>query len=507
MKRVWALGLASVVAAASAAWAKEAPVRRPAPSVSPAVPAAPEGGPAEQVGLLNRRLYDLIDRLRYDEAFPVAIEALRLQPESGTGWYNLARIQARMGRPDGALDSLNAAIRFGFCDLCRLRRDPALEGLHAAAGYAKILDRNAEIQRARAERIGRQLQGQFGDDYVVQVDHTARLVLVTNVDPAMLSELREYLSSYARAMWRDLFGHSFEQYVTVILPAGVAGDLPVPGGGVGGYYEHAQRLLVARQAGKVMTHEFTHALHAADQDELGQAHPIWVAEGLATMFESSAIADGHAVPEANHRLTLLKYILRRDGAVRWRRMVAFDHDEFLGVSAVSYPQCRYMMMYLYEKGLLKKWYDAFTAGYGRDPTGLIALEEVFGKPLEEIEADWKRWVSGLESPPVRLRDDGAYMGVETLAMADGLLVVRVLEGSGAAAAGIRPGDLIVGVDGQRVADGPKLLRLVTAKGVGKTIQVRYRRDGKYLTAPVALGRWKGDSPPPAAKAVREKKPA
>jgi len=499
LKRVWALGLASLLVAASVAPGKEV---RAAPGV-PAARAADTGPRAQdgRVRSLNRRLFDLIDHGLYDQALPVAQQVLQLAPGSGEGWYNLARVQARTGRRNRAVGSLNKAVDFGFCDFRRLEHDAALESLHGLAGYGRILRRNAGAQRARAERIARQLRRRFGGDYAVHIDHDARLVLAANVDPHMLSEVREYLTACAEAMWRDLFDNPFEQYVTIVLPGGVVSDLG-PAVSADGYYEHAQRLLLARQMGKVMTHEFTHALHAADQDALDQIHPIWVAEGLATMFESSVIDDGHVAAEPNHRLTLLKWILRRDGTVRWRRMVAFDRAEFLDVSAVSYPQCRYMMMYLYDKGLLKKWYDAFTAGFDRDPTGAAALEEVCGKPLEQIESEWKQWVRQLKSPPVRLRADNAYLGVETLAMADGLLVVAVLDGSGAAAAGVRPGDVIVGIDGKRLADGPKLLRLVTAKGVGATIKVRFRRDGKYLTALVALGRWKGAPTPPATNAAR-----
>jgi len=35
-----------------------------------------------------------------------------------------------------------------------------------------------------------------------------------------------------------------------------------------------------------MTHEFTHALQFGDLDPLAEEHPIWIVEGMASLFES-----------------------------------------------------------------------------------------------------------------------------------------------------------------------------------------------------------------------------
>jgi hypothetical protein len=34
-----------------------------------------------------------------------------------------------------------------------------------------------------------------------------------------------------------------------------------------------------------IAHEFTHALHFADMEALGQTHPIWEREGLGSLYE------------------------------------------------------------------------------------------------------------------------------------------------------------------------------------------------------------------------------
>ena len=96
-----------------------------------------------------------------------------------------------------------------------------------------------------------------------------------------------------------------------------------------------------------------------------------------------------------------------------------------------------------------------------------------------------------------LKNDGVVirgtLGVETqsvderlargLGLADprGALVTRVYAGSGAAAAGVRSGDVIVAVNGQRVNDAASLHNVEGLQAVGSTQALEVKRDGKTLT--------------------------
>jgi S1-C subfamily serine protease len=62
----------------------------------------------------------------------------------------------------------------------------------------------------------------------------------------------------------------------------------------------------------------------------------------------------------------------------------------------------------------------------------------------------------------------------------GIEVVEVVEGSPAADAGLRPEDLIVGVDGEPMADVGDLQRLMVAKRIGRAIMVEVVRHGRAL---------------------------
>ncbi|HXG93707.1 MAG TPA: trypsin-like peptidase domain-containing protein [Blastocatellia bacterium] len=89
-----------------------------------------------------------------------------------------------------------------------------------------------------------------------------------------------------------------------------------------------------------------------------------------------------------------------------------------------------------------------------------------------------------------------------LPVQEGIIVGDVYRGSGAAAAGLRGaviseslfggivlqeiGDIIVSVDGQKVANADDLQRALQDKHPGETVQVEVVRQGRHLTVPVRL---------------------
>src|SRR5206468_2667353 len=74
-------------------------------------------------------------------------------------------------------------------------------------------------------------------------------------------------------------------------------------------------------------------------------------------------------------------------------------------------------------------------------------------------------------PPRLARKLGRDSGVE---------VVQVVEGSPAAAAGLRPEDLIVELDGKPVTDVGDIQRLMVVEKIGAAVPVRLLREGREL---------------------------
>ncbi len=70
--------------------------------------------------------------------------------------------------------------------------------------------------------------------------------------------------------------------------------------------------------------------------------------------------------------------------------------------------------------------------------------------------------------------------------ARGALVTRVLAGSAAAAAGLRAGDVVTAINGQRVDNAQALHNFEGLQPVGRTVELDVRRDGKPLQLKATL---------------------
>lgn len=97
----------------------------------------------------------------------------------------------------------------------------------------------------------------------------------------------------------------------------------------------------------------------------------------------------------------------------------------------------------------------------------------------KVEYGWLG-VSGLELPEVDKR-------AMNLSGKDGAFVGSVIWDSPAAKAGLRPGDLLLSIDGETLASSNDLVRAVSGRNPNTTVVFKYLRDGKNLEAKVTLG--------------------
>jgi S1-C subfamily serine protease len=70
----------------------------------------------------------------------------------------------------------------------------------------------------------------------------------------------------------------------------------------------------------------------------------------------------------------------------------------------------------------------------------------------------------------------------------GVLIEGVLRGGPAERAGLKPGDVLVAIEGKPVKDPNAMLNLVAALVPGKPASIRLRRDNKDVDVQVAVGK-------------------
>jgi Do/DeqQ family serine protease len=70
----------------------------------------------------------------------------------------------------------------------------------------------------------------------------------------------------------------------------------------------------------------------------------------------------------------------------------------------------------------------------------------------------------------------------------GALIAGVMRGSPADKAGIKPGDLLVAIDGKPVTDAQVMLGLIAALAPGQQARFNLRRDGKEVELAIAIGK-------------------
>ncbi len=130
-------------------------------------------------------------------------------------------------------------------------------------------------------------------------------------------------------------------------------------------------------------------------------------------------------------------------------------------------------------------------------TGFYTMYE---HPFKTITCEGMRAPAGPSaSDPASTSASGGYLGVrvqavtEDMAQAMGLkkvggaFVLVALKNSPAEQAGIKSGDIIVSFDGKEINDWQSLTHTVKATPIGKTVEIRFFRDGKEHTVQTKVG--------------------
>jgi len=162
-----------------------------------------------------------------------------------------------------------------------------------------------------------------------------------------------------------------------------------------GFYTPSERKLVMNISTGLGTlaHELVHPLNETDFPEI----PSWFNEGFASLFEQSYYTDDKSIRgDVNWRLPALQRAIKDKSAPGLKSVMETSTAEFYGEErGLNYATGRYLCYYLQEKDLLVKYYQSFRDGAKDDPTGVATLEQVVGKKIDELEPEFRKFVSQL----------------------------------------------------------------------------------------------------------------
>jgi hypothetical protein len=148
--------------------------------------------------------------------------------------------------------------------------------------------------------------------------------------------------------------------------------------------------------GGTLVHEIVHPYVEADFPSA----PAWLNEGLGSLFEQSAEREGHIVGLTNWRLEGLQKAIRRGTVPAFSTLASLSNNAFYNSDGgTNYSQSRYLMYYLQEQGLLRKFYAAFRTARKTDPNGYKTLVATLGETdMAAFKRRWERYVAELRFP-------------------------------------------------------------------------------------------------------------
>jgi S1-C subfamily serine protease len=125
--------------------------------------------------------------------------------------------------------------------------------------------------------------------------------------------------------------------------------------------------------------------------------------------------------------------------------------------------------------------------YKEDRTGLKALEKVLGRPITEVEPEWEKWVLTLSFGGIRHGKPMIGVKFDRRFAEGGALVNELIKNTPASRAGMKEGDIVIAMDGEKVEDYDGLIKLLKKKKRGDKAEFKIKRGSEELTLTLRLG--------------------
>ncbi len=412
--------------------------------------------------------------------------------------YNRACALAMLGRADEAAESLLRALSLGFTDLFHMERDAHLTPLRDHATFRTILRGWRELLDARGAADLESAREALGPTYTYESDPSLRLNFASAMPAESFDAAKREIARVAVWASETVLGPPVESterpdpWVLVILPTPADFVRLIGGPGIGGYYDRDRKRLVAQDIGPSLRHEFFHVLHWRRMDQLGQQHPLWIMEGLASLLEDVETNEAggfRIVP--SWRTNIAKRLERAGRLTPWPDLATIGRDSFMGYRArANYAQSRAVFMFLLDEGALATWYGMFVERFADDPSGIGAIERALGAPLESAEMRFRQWLRRLPEVGEQARPPRASLGVDLgPGTGDGPSVLgpsHDAQPKYVSQERLRRRDVITAVDGRATTTLDDLFRVLSDLEVGRRIVLDVRRAGRAIRVELEL---------------------
>jgi serine protease Do len=128
----------------------------------------------------------------------------------------------------------------------------------------------------------------------------------------------------------------------------------------------------------------------------------------------------------------------------------------------------------------------YTSSMGSQGVGFAMPSNVLAKVYNDLTGPEHKVIRGSIGVQFQAATDSAVGRMYGFA-SGGVMVGTVVPNGGAAKAGIKPGDVLVSIDGRHIKNGDDLVDDISARRVGSTVQIGYLRNGEQHTATVEIG--------------------
>lgn len=465
-------------------------------------PALQEAARAHEI---QRESFAAFDRADYPEAERLTRQLTEVEPSNFVHWYNLACAVSMQGRGEEAGLLVGKAIELGFTDLGQLQRDPQLAQARESEAVKALIANWGEVIAGHADANLELAKQQYSKGYTYSKDERLRLAYVSAFDDKSLEAAKAEIQLLAdwgvREVFRDLRDASrasSDAWVVVILPTrpdfmrwavGKFGAAAVQGNRqIGGEYSHDSKRLIAQDLGATFRHEFFHVLHWRSATRAGQSHPVWIQEGLCSLVEDfDRLPDGTILPTPSWRTNMARNLVRGGKLLKVQELAAIPRQKFSASNPLAnYAQARTFFLYLDSTGRVGAWYAKYLETYNQDPSGVLAVTQTLGKPIDEVNAEYFAWVRTLPAAAAPDRPGKVKLGIDWDPGAGDGVVVREVVSREARRGGLRRGDVITAINGRPTFDINELYRVLDDYSAGEEVEVSCRRGSTHRTVRVKL---------------------